>query len=72
VSTALKTTGILQLLINLPQSDEFVIKIVSIADRYGLQICPLEEHCVYFLKSSIPKEYFTDSTISVLLFKLKT
>jgi hypothetical protein len=71
VSTALKTTGILQLLINLPQSDKFVIKIVSIADQYGLQICPLEEHYVYFPKSSIPKEYFTDSTISVLLFKLK-
>lgn len=72
VSTALKTTGIFQLLINLPQSNEFVIKIVSIADRYGLQICPLEEHYVYFPKYSIPKEYFTDSTISVLLFKLKT
>ena len=72
VSTVLKPTGILQLIINLPQSDEFVIKIVSIADQYGLQICHLGEPYVYFLKSYIHKEFFTDRIISILLFKLKT
>jgi hypothetical protein len=72
VSTVLKPTGILQLIINLPQSDEFVIKIGSIADQYGFQISHLEEHYAYFPKSYIRKEFFTDNAISVLLFKLKT
>ena len=70
VSIALKRTGKVWMITNLPQLDEFVDKISSIAEKCGFQICPLEEKYVYFAKPYV-LEFLTHDIISVLTFKLK-
>ena len=72
-SIVLKSNATFQILTNIPKNSNKEKELINIASSFGLQLSKNNnENKIYFPQSYIPKEFFENDTISVLIFNFNS
>ena len=72
-SIVLKSNATFQILTNIPKNSNKEKELINIASSFGLQLSKNNnENKVYFPQSYIPKEFFENDPISVLVFNFNS
>jgi hypothetical protein len=72
-SIVLKPNGTFQILTNIAKNSNKEKELIKIASNFGLQLSKNKnENKIYFPQSYIPKEFFENDTVSVLIFNFNS